>query len=355
MHDAKKILNPIKQFLTIILTYINQIRYPFNVLWRSVMKKFFKLLLITFFLKYLNCADAQPQAICPICQENTATLILQQTPLIKAKDFLDCVCDSLYCQNCANVLEHDRAVRCPVCRTFTKFGSSYLAQELFAAICSKHPSVDYEPYLDQVTELLDRRNEKQENLLHVAAETDQADWVSALLNPLLSHGQQPLLGCDERQETPLHKAKTLKVAKKLISGGANVNNANMWGSTALHIATFHGRYFIVSELLKRGANVHATNDDGRTPLHLSRSARITQDLIKHGASVEARDVQQNYPLHTVLELGCQDRECLEMLITAETLPAANALGETPFTIVQKNGLENFEISRFLNHKLISKD
>jgi ankyrin repeat protein len=319
------------------------------------MKKFFKLLLITFVLKSLNCAEAQPQAICPICQENTATLISQQIPLIKAKDLLDCVCETLYCKYCANVLEHDRVVRCPVCRTFTKFGSSYLAQELFAAIYSKHPSVDYEPYLDQVSELLDRRNERQENLLHVAAETDQADWVTALLNPLLSHGQQPLLGCDERHETPLHKVKTLKVAKKLLSGGANVNNANIWGSTALHIATFHGRYFIVSELLKRGANVNATNDDGRTPLHLSRSARITQELIKHGALVTARDVQQNYPLHAVLDLGCQDRECLEMLITAETLPAVNALGETPLNIVQKHGPENLEINRFLTHKLISKD
>lgn len=319
------------------------------------MKNFFKLLLTIFVLKLLNCAEAQPQAICPICQENTATLILQQIPLIKSKDLLDCVCESLYCQHCANVLEHDRVVRCPVCRTFTKFGSSYLAQELFAAIYSKHPSVDYEPYLDQVTELLDRRNEKQENLLHVAAETDQADWVSALLNPLLSHGQQPLLGCDERQETPLHKAKTLKVAKKLLSGGANVNNANMWGSTALHIATFHGRYFIVNELLKRGANVHATNDDGKTPLHLSRSARITQELIKHGASIAARDVQQNYPLHTVLELGCQDRECLEMLINSETLQAANAQGETPFTIVKKHGPDHLEIDRFLTKKLISED
>ncbi len=313
------------------------------------------LIIINVILQNINSAEALPQAICPICQESTIALQSQQVKLIKAKNLLDCVCETLYCQRCADVLEHDRTVRCPVCRTFTKFGSSYLAQELFAAIYSKHPSADYEPYLDQVSELLDRRNERQENLLHVAAETDQADWVTALLNPLLSHGQQPLLGCDERHETPLHKVKTLKVAKKLLSNGVNINNANMWGSTALHIATFHGRYFIVSELLKRGANVNATNDDGKTPLHLSRSARITQELIKHGASITAQDVQQNYPLHTVLELGCQDRECLEMLISPETLPAVNALGDTPFTIIKKHGPDYLEIDRFLNQKLISED
>ena len=324
--------------------------------WRFVMKKILLLLIIgNSFVMIISAFDSLAQAICPICQESTTTLQSHKVPLIRAKDLLDCVCETLYCKHCANVLENDRIVRCPICRTFTKFGSSYLAQELFAAIYSKHPSVDYEPYLNQVSELLDRRNEKQENLLHVAAETDQVDWITALLNPLLSNGQQPVVGCDERQETPLHKVKTLKVAKKLLSNGANINNANMWGSTALHIASFHGRYFIVNELLKRGANVHATNDDGKTPLHLSRNALITQELIKHGASITAKDASQNYPLHTVLELGCQDRECLEMLINTETLPAPNLLGETPLQIVKKHGADYFEIDRFLVKKLKNKE
>lgn len=325
-------------------------------IWRSVMKKILLLLIIlNSVFTTTSALDSLAQAICPVCQESITTFQSHNVSLIRAKDLLGCVCETLYCQTCANILEHNRIVRCPVCRTFTKYGSSYLAQELFAAIYSKHPSVDYEPYLDQVTELFDRRNEKQENLLHVAAETDQSDWVTALLNPLLNHGQQSVCCCDERQETPLHKVKTLKVAKKLLSNGANINNANMWGSTALHIASFHGRYFIVNELLKRGANVHAINDDGKTPLHLSRNALITKELIKHGASITAKDASQNYPLHSVLELGCQDRECLEMLINSETLPAPNLSGETPLEIIKKHGADYLEIDRFLLKKLKNKE
>uniref|UniRef100_A0A7S2RZ72 Uncharacterized protein n=1 Tax=Mucochytrium quahogii TaxID=96639 RepID=A0A7S2RZ72_9STRA len=58
----------------------------------------------------------------------------------------------------------------------------------------------------------------------------------------------------------------LEVIQLLVkSGGANVNHANIWGMTALHVAAFRGNLEVCKLLLELGADQSLQDKKGRTP------------------------------------------------------------------------------------------
>jgi len=80
-----------------------------------------------------------------------------------------------------------------------------------------------------------------------------------------------------------------KIAKLLISRGANVNTKNNKGNTPLHRAAVRGyaEYTETAKLLiENGADMNAKNKEGKTPLKISieKGHKETADLLrKHGA------------------------------------------------------------------------
>ena len=89
----------------------------------------------------------------------------------------------------------------------------------------------------------------------------------------------------------------------LLAAGANVEEANDDGMTALHVAAALGRPDISSLLLAAGANVHAIVPHAAgTPLHFAASEgarEIAAALIEAGADIEAIDAVGHTPLHHV--------------------------------------------------------
>ncbi len=82
----------------------------------------------------------------------------------------------------------------------------------------------------------------------------------------------------------------------LLDEGATVNLPDNFGYTALNRAAGGGNDEIVSLLLQRGAKPNLKNRDGDTPLHAARTARIAQLLLENGAVVDAVNERGNTAL-----------------------------------------------------------
>ncbi len=70
--------------------------------------------------------------------------------------------------------------------------------------------------------------------------------------------------------TALMEARSLSVAKLLLSAGAAVNDEDIKGKTALHWAAWRGDSEVVKALIEAGANVNAKDDKKMTALDLAK-------------------------------------------------------------------------------------
>ena len=81
------------------------------------------------------------------------------------------------------------------------------------------------------------------------------------------------------------EAGDIEWVKQLLHAGADVNSADVFGQTALHLAALHGHKNVVQLLIDKGANVNPTDESGATPLTYARSRGhkdIARLLGKHG-------------------------------------------------------------------------
>lgn len=71
-----------------------------------------------------------------------------------------------------------------------------------------------------------------------------------------------------------------------------IDEANAFGNTALHVACFNGQDAVVSELIDYGANVSQPNNKGFTPLHFAAAsthgALCLEFLVNNGADVNVQ-------------------------------------------------------------------
>lgn len=84
----------------------------------------------------------------------------------------------------------------------------------------------------------------------------------------------------------------------------DINDANEFGETALHIACNRGKILVVQKLLKKGARYDVVDDIGQTPMHnaaKSGDTEIMEELFLRGANLHALDCMGKTPLaHAVI-------------------------------------------------------
>jgi len=95
--------------------------------------------------------------------------------------------------------------------------------------------------------------------------------------------------------TALHWAvrnDDLALVEKLIAGGAKVAVENRYGITPLYLASLNGNAPILEKLLKAGADANAVGIEGETALMTAaRTGNVdaARVLLAHGAKIDARD------------------------------------------------------------------
>lgn len=70
---------------------------------------------------------------------------------------------------------------------------------------------------------------------------------------------------------------------------SQIDEINVYGNTALHLACYNGQDAVVNELTDYGANVNQPNNSGFTPLHFAAAsthgALCLELLVNNGADV----------------------------------------------------------------------
>jgi hypothetical protein len=138
-----------------------------------------------------------------------------------------------------------------------------------------------------------------------------------------------------------------QIAEWLISKGANVNEQNLQGQTALHKAVYSDNYGLVTLLLENGAIAEARDRQGQTPLHqaaIEGFADIANLLLKAGAYADTAEVNGFTPLHHAVYKGSFD--VIQVLAEAGANPDAE-LPDGQTCIHLAANLEYIDIALYL--------
>lgn len=158
---------------------------------------------------------------------------------------------------------------------------------------------------------------------------------------------------EEIIRTPLHEAvhaQDLSAVKKLIKGGADVNEADGEGNTVLLVAILTGEEKLVDALMKLGADPNKARLDGKGPLFgavRTGKDKTLQMLIKAGAVVDASfsldhngiEVEGCTAMYAAALLG-RLSACKSLLGSGAMIDAANDVGYTPLMAALEGGHED---------------
>ena len=123
------------------------------------------------------------------------------------------------------------------------------------------------------------------------------------------------------------KSGSETMVKTLLKHGANVNESDMKGNTALHLATSTA---VIEMLLNAGANVNATNDNGETALSVVCEKRKTDsDMVETLLKFDA-DPNACFPLYA----ACKNNDTDTVLLLLAYGADAN--------LMKKSMLERFD-------------
>ncbi len=151
---------------------------------------------------------------------------------------------------------------------------------------------------------------------------------------------------DEDGFTALHLAASgghKGVAEMLIASGANVNaNSRKFRSTPLHHAAGKGHKDVAQLLIDKGANVNAKDNKQRTPLRLAADGNhreIVELLIAKGADVNAKQDYGRTLVHSAAYAGHKD--VAELLIEkGADINAKDSFGQTALHLAARYGHAN---------------
>ncbi|XP_015185613.1 PREDICTED: ankyrin repeat domain-containing protein 27-like isoform X2 [Polistes dominula] len=137
----------------------------------------------------------------------------------------------------------------------------------------------------------------------------------------------------------------VSLAKNRLLNRPTVSSKNEHGSTALHIASFHGKVNIVDYLLNHGADTNITDNDSLTPLHcalMKGHQNIVLLLLHANANPIIVDNYENTALHLASDRGHEG--CVKALLYfAEhtnlylNVNSPNTDGDTPLHRASKWG------------------
>ena len=133
-----------------------------------------------------------------------------------------------------------------------------------------------------------------------------------IVNKLLERGAMTQLGAALRKAVDQGFED---VVPALLSAGADVNDADDEGVTALHLAACTGRTSMAKFLLSSRANIDCVDHQGRTPLYLAAEAgdeRTVRLLAGMGAAIDLYTKDGRTPLSSSAEKGNQ--EVVELLL-----------------------------------------
>jgi hypothetical protein len=134
----------------------------------------------------------------------------------------------------------------------------------------------------------------------------------------------------------------LERVEQLVEGGANIDETNEDGMTALMMASFGGYFEIVVYLVEHGANVAHTDSGGMTALHWAcekGSLPTVELLLEHGATSTDRDSEGMTPLLHAADYGCL--EVLQHLLSSEggaSITETNNEGNTALLLAAGAGV-----------------
>ncbi|EAY12721.1 hypothetical protein TVAG_117430 [Trichomonas vaginalis G3] len=123
-----------------------------------------------------------------------------------------------------------------------------------------------------------------------------------------------------------------------LSTGANINEKDIDGKTALHIAARYNCIETVELLISHGANINEKNKDGETSLHIAannNSKETAELLISNGANINEKNDDAGTALH--IAAFENHKETVELLIShGANINEKNDYGETALHVAAYN-------------------
>ncbi|EAY12976.1 hypothetical protein TVAG_405220 [Trichomonas vaginalis G3] len=101
----------------------------------------------------------------------------------------------------------------------------------------------------------------------------------------------------------------LSLCEYFISHGANVNEKDKNGETALHFAAIYNSKETIELLISQGANINEKDGNWKTALHVAaenNSKETAELLISYGANINERDKYGETALHYAAEYNSKD-------------------------------------------------
>lgn len=210
-------------------------------------------------------------------------------------------------------------------------------------------------------EVMSRRDDTGQTLLHVAAVEGELELVQKLVDKFKASVEER----DKNDWRPLHSAtlgKNLHIMLFLLKAGALPSATNAENATPLHYfaklpppssAAEEPLYQdVLTRLIQKGAHINTQNKSGQTALHkavMERTERtlLINDLLAAKIDVHLTDANGETAAHVVSRNG--NREVFEKLLRVGGLPLLTALskqGETALSIARNSNQER--LSHFIS-------
>lgn len=201
---------------------------------------------------------------------------------------------------------------------------------------------DDEKLHDMMMVLIDAQVETGENILldciQHGTEDEIKDLVVILVKYKLMDVLKSLNDLDQNCFHLLILSGHKNILKVFLNLGVDVNQADVFGQTPLHLASIHTDQDIINELLdgSTGIKLNELNDDGFTPLHLAvtnHRLSIVESLIEAGADVQKKNpTSGDNVLHMAVAADRVDMpmityliECNEQLLFQENNARQNVI------------------------------